>query len=92
MLLPVPGEEDEIKRLRALFHKDAHARSLVEKLSPKHESHAPLTLFQKSLVQLADRLNNDVGANLPARAGEIIHEHEAALHVHESITRFLEDK
>jgi phospholipase C len=90
--LPVPGDRDEIRQLRKLLHVDAHAQTLLHKLSGEDESHAPLTLYQQSLVQLADRLNNDVRADLPARAGEIIHEYAAALHVHESLTRFLAGK
>jgi hypothetical protein len=88
--LPVPGDAKEIKQLRKLLHEDAHAQTLLQKLVGKNESHAPLTLYQKSLVELADRLNNDAKANLPARAGELLYEHEAALHIHESLHRFLE--
>jgi hypothetical protein len=46
-------------------------------------------LYQQSLVDLADRLNDQAKANLPARAGLIVHEHEATVHVHESLKRFL---
>jgi phospholipase C len=88
-LLPVPEDQTEIKQLRKLLHVDAHAQALLHKLSGEDESHAPLTLYQQSLVELADRLNNDARANLPAQAGLIDHEHAAAVHVHESLKRFL---
>lgn len=88
-ILPVLGDQAEIKQLRKLLHVDAHAQALLHKLSGEDESHAPLTLYQQSLVELADRLNNEARANLPPQAGLINHEHAAALHIHESITRFL---
>jgi phospholipase C len=88
--LPVPGDAGEANRLRKLLHEDAHKLPLMERFTHGKESRAALTLYQKSLVELADRLNNEANTSLPARAGEILHEHEAALHVHESLKRFLE--
>lgn len=88
-LLPVQGDQAEIKQLRKLLHVDAHAQALVEMLSHENESLAPLTFYQQSLVELADRLNNDTRVDLPVRAGLIDHEHEAAVHVHESLKRFI---
>ncbi len=90
--LPIPGDQAKIKKLRELLHVEAHAQTLLHKLSGEDESHAPLTLYQQSLVELADRLNNEAQANLPARAGLIDHEHEAAVHVHDSLKRFLKGK
>ncbi len=87
--LPVPGVASEIKHLRKLLHEDAQKLSLLERLKHGHESHAQLSLYQQSLVELADRLNVQAEANLPAQAGQILHEHEAAVHVHESLKRFM---
>ncbi len=88
-MLPVPGEPGVIKRLRELLHMDAHEQALLGKLALEKESHAPLTLFQQSLVELADRLNESTQAGQPAQAGQIIHEHDAAVHIHASLQRYL---
>jgi phospholipase C len=90
--LPVPGEADEIKHLRKLLHEDGHKLTLLNKLDHGEESHAPLTLYQQSLLELADRLNDQSKANIPARAGQILHEHEAAVHIYESLKHFLSDR
>jgi hypothetical protein len=55
----------------------------------REKSEEPLTLYQQSLVELADRLNKEANAGIPPRAGQILHEHEAAVHIHESLRRFL---
>jgi hypothetical protein len=41
------------------------------------------------LVELADRLNEEAGTGLPPRAGKILQEHEAAVHIHKSLRRYL---
>jgi phospholipase C len=91
-LLPVLGEKNAVKRLRELLHVDAHQKSRLIQLLYGRRSRASLTLYQKSLVELADRLNEEAKSNQPARVGQILHEHDAAIHVHESLTRFLEMK
>ncbi len=88
-MLPVPGEPGLIRRLRELLHMNSHDQFLLGKLALEKESHAPLTLFQQSLVELADRLNDEAQANVPARAGQIDREHDAAMHIHDSLQRYL---
>ncbi len=88
-MLPVPGEPGVIKRLRELLHMDAHEQAQLGKLALEKESHAPLTLFQQSLVELADRLNKDSNAGVPAQAGKIDREHDAAIHIHTSLQHYL---
>jgi hypothetical protein len=87
--LPVPGEPDEIRRHRGLLHENALERWLSGLVNHKERSQGPLTLYQHSLVVLADRLNEAAKTDAPRRAGRLQHEHEAALHVHESLRRFL---
>ena len=53
------------------------------------QSPGPVTLFQQSLVELADRLNDQAQVGVAPRAGKISHEHEAAVHIHETIKRIL---
>ncbi len=51
-------------------------------------SQEPLSTFQEALVGLAHRLNKNAHGN--ADAVQIQTEHEAAVHIHESLARFLE--
>jgi hypothetical protein len=51
-------------------------------------SHAPLSTFQQALVGLVQWLNKKVHGK--TRAARIHMEHEAAVHIHESLARFLE--
>jgi len=44
------------------------------------------------LVELADRLNEEAKTGVSPRAGQIFHEHEAAVHVYESLRRFLGER
>jgi phospholipase C len=88
-LLPVPSETDEIKQHRHLLHLDVLEELSHGRVNRALESKAALTLYQQSLVELADRLNNESQASLPNRAGQILHEHEAAMHVHETLTHLL---
>jgi hypothetical protein len=89
MTLPVPGEPDEIHHHRRLLRAGALEQWLRRLVSLGPKSHEPLTLYQQSLVELADRLNEEARAGVTPRAGLIAHEHEAAVHIHESLKRFL---
>ena len=51
-------------------------------------SHEPLSTFQEAIVGLAHLLNKKAHGKAPS--AEIQTEHEAAVHIHESLARFLE--
>jgi hypothetical protein len=51
-------------------------------------SQAPLSEFQETLVELADRLNEEVGPQTSARAAPVRTEHEGAVHTQQSVARF----
>jgi hypothetical protein len=89
MTLPVPGEPDEIRHHRRLLRAGALEQWLRRLVIHGQKSHEPLTLYQQSLVELADRLNEEARAGIAPRAGLISHEHDAAVHIHESLRRFL---
>jgi phospholipase C len=89
MTLPVPGEPGEIRHHRRLLRAGVLEQRLREWLFRGEKSQEPLTLYQQSLVELADRLNEQVQAGVPSRAGKILHEHDAAVHIQESLARFM---
>jgi phospholipase C len=89
MQLPVPGEPDEIRHHRRLLRAGVLEQGLRTLIFRGEKSHEPLTLYQQSLVELADRLNEQARTGLPPRAGQILQEHEAAVHIHQSLKRFL---
>ncbi len=92
LTLPVPGDPDESQHHRKLLHANALEQWLRGLVDYRQKSQAPLTLYQQSLVELADRLNEQAKAGVEPRAGKILLEHEAAVHVHESLRRFLADR
>jgi hypothetical protein len=92
MTLPVPGEPDEIQHHRKLLRANAFEQWLRGLVNHGEKSKEPLTLYQQSLVELADRLNEESKAGVPPRSGQILHEHEAAVHIHESLKRFLGER
>ena len=92
MTLPVPGEPDEILHHRKLLRANALEQWLRGLVNHGEKSQEPLTLYQQSLVELADRLNEEAKAGVPPRAGQVINEHEAAVHIHESLSRFLGER
>ena len=91
LTLPVPGNLDEVEYHRSLIRANAFEQWLHGLFHHAERSQEPLTLFQQSLVELADQLNAQAEAGAEARAGKISIEHEAAVHVHESVRRFLGD-
>ena len=87
--LPVPGEPNDILLHRKLLRANAREQWLRGLIYHEQKSQSPLTLFQQSLVELADRLNQEGKVSLTSRAGQISYEHEAAIHIRDSIRRFL---
>jgi hypothetical protein len=92
MKLPVPGQPDEISHHRKLLRTNAFEHWLRGLVNHEEKSQEPLTLYQQSLVELADRLNEEAETGVSPRAGQILHEHEAAVHIHESLRRFLGER
>ncbi len=90
--LPVPGKPREIRHHRRLMRANWFEEKLHILFHLGRRSQAPLTLYQQSLVGLADRLNNEVDAEIPARSGKVTIEHEAAVHVHRSLRRYMKGK
>jgi phospholipase C len=88
LTLPVPGEPEEIRRYRELLRVDALEKWRRGEVNQAEMSQDSLSSFQEALVMLAHQLNKK--AHGKARANEIKTEHEAAVHVHESLARFLE--
>lgn len=92
IMLPVPGEPDEISHHRRLLRANSLEQWLRGLINHEDKSHEPLTLYQQSLVELADRLNKEAKTGVPPRAGQVLYEHEAAVHIHESLRRFLDER
>ena len=92
LVLPVPGDADQAHHQRSLLHQEAMAQMLPGAMDLAPESHAPLTLYQQSLVQLADTLNGQTQAVVAPRLVQTMDEHEAAVHVQESVQRYLAGK
>ena len=88
LTLPVPGEPEEIRRHRALLRTDALEKWRRGEVEQAEISQEPLSTFQEALVGLAHRLNKK--AHGKARAAQIQTEHEAAVHISESLAHFLE--
>lgn len=89
LTLPVPGEADEADHHRGLLRANALEQWLRGLIDRQEQSQEPLTLFQQSLVELADRLNDQSKSGIENRAGKITREHDAALHIHDTIRRIL---
>jgi hypothetical protein len=88
LTLPVPGEPEEARRHRELLRADALEKWHRGEVDPAEISHGPLSSFQESLVEIAHRLNKQ--AHRKAAAARIQTEHEAAVHIHETLAHFLE--
>jgi arylsulfatase A-like enzyme len=88
--LPVPGEPDEIGHHRALLRTDALEKWRRGEVEQGEISQEPLSTFQEALVELAHRLNKTAHGKARARAAQIQTEHEAAVHIHESLAHFLQ--
>jgi hypothetical protein len=88
LALPVPGEPDEIRYHRALLRTNALENWRRGEVDQGEISQEPLSTFREALVGLAHRLNKKTHAK--AQAAQIETEHGAAVHIHESLARFLE--
>jgi Phosphoesterase family len=88
LTLPVPGEPDEIRRHRELLHEDVLEKWRRGEVDQAEMSQEPLSAFQGSLVELTHRIIKKARGRLPA--ARIQTEHEAAVHIHENLARFLE--
>jgi phospholipase C len=87
--LPVPGDPEESSSHRALLRTDALGKWRRGEVDQTQISKEPLSTFQEALVGLAHLLNKK--AHGKAHIAEITTEHEAAVHISESLTRFLGD-
>jgi phospholipase C len=88
LTLPVPGEPEESRRHRKLLHTDSLEKWRRGEVDQTEISREPISTFQKSLVDLGHLLNKK--KHRKASATPIQTEHEAAVHIHESLARFLE--
>jgi phospholipase C len=87
LTLPVPGEPNEASRYRALLRTDSLEKWRRGEVEQMEVSQEPLSVFQEALVELAHLL--DKKARRKARTDEIKTEHEAALHIYDSLSHFL---
>lgn len=92
MTLSVPGESNEMRRHRRLLRAHPLEQWFWGLIRPEPKSQEPLTLYQQSLVEMADSLNEQMKTGVPPRAGKVVHEHEAAVHVYKSLDRYLKHK
>jgi len=87
--LPVPGEPGEIEHQRGLLRLNALEQWLHGLVDHEIQSQEPLTLFQQSLVELADILNAQGQSSQEPKDGKITTEQEAGLHIDDSILHCL---
>jgi len=86
--MPVPGDPAEVQAQRALLRIDAQEKSRQGAVDLTKKSEQPLSVFQQALVGAAGQLNR--ARNRQAVAGVLQTEHEAALHIYDSLAHFLE--
>jgi phospholipase C len=89
MRLPVPGKPEEIRHHRKLLRAHPLEHWLRGLVVFGQKSKEPLTMYQQSLVEMADRLNEEAKTDVPPRAGQILREHEATVHLDKSLRRYL---
>jgi len=88
LTLPVPGLPEEARRHRALLRIDAQEKWRLGEIEQAEKSLEPLSTFQETLVALAKQLIKMKHRKAPA--AHIQTEHDAAVHISESLARFLE--
>jgi phospholipase C len=88
LTLPVPGEPEEVRHHRELLHMNSLEKWQRGEVDQEESFQEPISSFQESLVGLAHLLNKKTRGKAPA--ARIQTEHEAAVHIHESVARFLE--
>jgi phospholipase C len=87
LTIPVPGDPVDAKYHRDLLHVDAVEKWRQGEVDQTEISTEPLSSFQQALVDLGHRLNQETQSTVKPTL--IQTEHEAAIHVTESIARFL---
>jgi phospholipase C len=87
LTLPAPGDPDEIRHHRELLRTDSLEKWRRGEVDQAEISNEPVSAFQESLIELAHLLNRKAHGKPPAAL--IRTEHEAAIHIHESLDRFL---
>jgi phospholipase C len=88
LTLPVPGEPEEIDHHRSLLRTNALEKWRQGEVDQTQVSLEPPSNFQETLIELAHFLNKK--RHVKAPAAPIQTEHDAAVHVSESMARFLE--
>ncbi|MGA2503276.1 MAG: alkaline phosphatase family protein [Anaerolineales bacterium] len=86
--LPVPGEPEEARSHRELLRINSLEKWRRGEVDQAQISQEPLSSFQESLVGIAHRLNQQSHRIVPS--APIKTEHEAGVHIHDSIAQFLE--
>jgi hypothetical protein len=89
LTLPVPGDPEEVHRHRDLMRTNALEKWRRGEVDQGQVSLAPLSSFQTALIGLAQRLNHESHGKTSKAADEIQTEHDAAIHVHETLAHFL---
>jgi hypothetical protein len=84
----VTGEPEEIQLHRALLHANAVEKWRRGEAEQTEIAEEPLSAFQEALAGLAHLLNKK--AHGKVHTAPIQTEREAAVHIHESLARFLE--
>lgn len=87
--LPVPGEPEEIQRSRELMRGGVPEGWTPSAADDAERSQEPLSLYQLELVGLGHLLNAVAGEKPSTAAALIRTEHEAAVHLRDSLSRFL---
>jgi hypothetical protein len=88
LTLPVPGELEEISRHRSLLHTNALEKWRQGDVNQAEVSLEPPSNFQETLIEIGHFLNKKMQVKAPA--AKIQTEHDAAVHVSESMARFVE--
>jgi phospholipase C len=88
LTLPVPGDPAEAQHHRELLRINSLEKWRKGEVDQAQISQLPLSSFQESLVGIAQRLNQQAHGKAPSAA--IQTEHDAAVHIHESLAHFLE--
>jgi uncharacterized protein YbjT (DUF2867 family) len=78
-----------MRQHRTLFRLDSLEKWRRGEVDQTQKSLAPLSLLQEALVGMAHRLNVEVLGKPSGPLDPIRTEHEAAVHIHESLARFL---
>ncbi|MDR3575950.1 MAG: alkaline phosphatase family protein [Anaerolineaceae bacterium] len=89
LTLPVPGDPGEANQNRSLMRTDSVEKWLLGEVNQAEISMLSLSSFQRSLLELAHRLNQKAAGDTTTRLPLIETEHEAAVHILKSLQGFL---